>query len=392
MAMLARSLAVYQPEGVSVNMNKALRFVVSFLVVAFAVHGLSSCTVTQGAITLGAIFPLTGEAGQYGQDAKAGIDLALEERDATKPAKSVKVIYEDDQANPTTSISAFRKLVTVDRVKAVLGPLTSSSALALAPIAQQEKVVLLSPSASAAALTKPDDFFFRNELSDAKGAAIQAEQAFNKLKYKKIAILYINNDYGVGVKDGFTQSFKTLGGNVLVTESFEANAQDFRTQLTKIRQVSPEALFLVAQKETVLILRQMKELAVKTQILSTPLFEDPAILEKAKGEAEGAIYAYYGEYNAQSSNEKTRNFVNAFKKKHGKEPSYYSALAYDAASIMIAAIEKNSSSSQAIANSLISTRNFPGITGNTSFNSDGDVTKPILLKKVDNGKFKFFQL
>lgn len=370
-------------------MSKIFKFITFVLATALAIYSFSACTVTSSDIKIGAIFPLTGEAGQYGQDAKAGIDLALEERNASKPTKVIKILFEDDQANPTNSISAFRKLITSDKVKAVLGPLTSSSALALAPVAQKEKVVLLSPSASAAALTKPDDYFFRNELSDAKGAAIQAEQTYNKLKFKKVSILYINNDYGVGVKDGFIKSFKALGGNISIVESFETNAQDFRTQLTKIRQVAPDALFLVAQKETVLILRQMKELQVKSQILSTPLFEDPTILEKAKREAEGAIYVYYGDFNPQSSKNSTKNFISSFKKKYSKEPSYYSALAYDAANIMFSAIDKDGSNSEVISTNLLKTQDFPGITGNTSFDTNGDVVKPILLKKVKNGKFDF---
>jgi branched-chain amino acid transport system substrate-binding protein len=371
------------------KMSKIFKFIAFVLATALAIYSFSACTVTSSDIKIGAILPLTGEAAQYGQDAKAGIDLALEERDATKPAKAIKILIEDDQANPTNSITAYRKLVTSDKVKAILGPLTSSSALALVPVAEKEKVVLLSPSASAAALTKPDDYFFRNELSDAKGAAIQAEQTYNKLKFKKVSILFINNDYGVGVKDGFTKSFKALGGNILATESFEANAKDFRTQLTKIRQLTPDALFLVAQKETVLILRQMKELKVKTQILSTPLFEDAAILEKAKTEAEGAIYTYYGDFNPQGSKNEIQKFISAFKKKYSKEPSYYSALAYDAANIMFSAIEKDASSSQAIGNALMRTQDFAGVTGRTTFDSNGDVTKPVLLKVVKNGKFTF---
>jgi branched-chain amino acid transport system substrate-binding protein len=369
------------------KMSKILRFVVSIVMVAIAVYTFSACTTAKSEITIGAIFPLTGEAGQYGQDAKAGIDLALEEHNVTKPSEVIKILFEDDQANPTTSISAFRKLVNVDKVKIILGPMSSSSALAVAPIAEQAKVVLLSPSASAAKLTKPNDFFFRNELSDMKGAEIQAEEAFSQLNIKKISILYVNNEYGVGVKDGFSKAFRSVGGNVLMGESFEANSKDFRTQLTKIKQVDSDALFIVAQKETVSILRQMKEMKLKTKILSTPLFEDPTILKQAKTESEGAIYIYYGTFDLKGKNQRSQGFISSFSKKYSREPSYYSALAYDAANIIFSIASKNASDTQAIADEIIKIRNFPGITGDTSFDLNGDVSKPISFKTVKNGAF-----
>ena len=347
------------------------------------------CTKKGKEIKIGSVLPLTGGAGKYGEDAKLGIELALEERNLEGGinGKPIKVIFEDDQTIPQQTVTAFNKLIKVDKVAVVIGAMTSSSALAIAPIAEQLKVVLLSPSASTPNLTNAGDFIFRNELSDAYGGTAQAILTWKQLGIKSTAILYINNDYGIGVKNAFIKTYNELGGQVIGSESFEADAQDFRTQLIRIRQKNPEALFMVAYKESILILRQIKELNLKFKILSTPVFEDQEILEKSGKSAEGVVYVYYGGFDAQSNNEVVSRFVNSFRKKYNRESGYYSALAYDAMNIIIFAIQKSGARSEEIKNALYTIKDFPGVTGITNFDENGDVTKPVILKTVDNGKF-----
>jgi len=340
-------------------------------------------------IKIGAILPLTGKAGKYGEDAKLGIDLALNELHLQNGinGKKINVIYEDNQSSPQQSVSAIRKLISFEKVPAIIGPMTSSATLAVAPIAEQNHMVLLSPAASAPALTEAGDYIFRNELSDAYGGTAQARLTWNKLNIKKVAILYINNDYGLGVKDAFLKTFTNLGCKVVDIESFEPNATDFRTQLTRIKQKSPEAIFIISYKESIPILKQIKEIGIKVQLLSTPVFEDKEVLEKVGKLAEGVIYVYYGGFNPQSSNERVRKFVEAFKKKYGRDPGYYSALAYDAMKILVLAIKNGGYKSEGIKNSLYEIKDFPGITGKATFDVNGDVVKPVILKTVKNGKF-----
>lgn len=363
--------------------------IISILLASLMVFSFGCVKKEEKEIKIGAILPLTGGAGKYGEDAKAGIELAVEQKNAAGfiNNKRIKVIFEDDQSSPQQSVASFKKLVEVDKVPIVIGGMTSSAALAVAPIAEQNKVVFLSPSASAPALSKAGDYIFRNELSDAYGGVAQAEMTWDKLKIKKVAILYINNDYGVGVEDAFTQTFKKLGGEVVANESFEADTQDFRSQLTRIKQKAPEAIFILAYKESILILRQIKELGIKTKLLSTPVFEDKEIIEKAGGTAEGVIYVYYGGFNPQSGDNLISKFVDAFRKKYNRDPGYYSALAYDAMNLVILAIEKVGTKSEDIKNFMYQIKDFPGITGKTTFDANGDVTKPVILKTVKNGQF-----
>ena len=374
-------------------MRKLIGILVVVALVATAV-GFSGCAKKAEEIKIGAILPLTGGAGKYGEDAKLGIDLAVDEINVQGRinGKKVKVIYEDNQSNPQQSVAAIRKLITVDKVPAIIGPMTSSAALAVAPIAEQSRVVLFSPAASAPAISKAGDYIFRNELSDAYGGVAQAGLTWIKLKIKGVAILHINNDYGVGVRDAFSKIFTNIGGQIVDIQSFEPDATDFRTQLTRIRQKSPESIFIISYKESIPILRQIKELGIKAQLLSTPVFEDKEVLEKAGDAAEGVIYVYYGGFDPQSRDELTRNFVESFKRKYNREPGYYSALAYDAMKILALAIEKGGYKSEGIKKSLYDIKDFSGITGETAFDANGDVTKPAILKIVRKGKFERYEV
>ena len=207
------------------------------------------------------------------------------------------------------------------------------------------------------------------------------------MQIKNNAILYINNDYGVGVKDAFLNTFTKLGGKVSGTESFEPDIQDFRTQLIRVNKKLPEAIFVIAYKETIPILRQIKELGIKARILSTPVFEDREVIEKAGKTAEGVIYNYYGGFNPQSEDEHIKKFLEKFREKFKREPGYYSALAYDATNLVLLAIENGGYKSDGIKTALYQIKDYPGVTGKTTFDSNGDVNKPVFLKTVKNGQF-----
>jgi len=373
-------------------MKKLIIVLVIILLGILAIYIATHKGKQAGEIRIGAILPLTGGAGKYGEDAKLAIDLAVEEQNAKGGVlgKKIKVLYEDDQSIPQQSVSAFRKVVSQYHVPVIIGGMTSSSALAIAPLAEKYRVVLLSPSASTPALTEAGDYVFRNEVSDAYGASEEARLIWQYFKFKRIAIIYINNDYGLGVKDAFSKTYSSLGGQVVDVETFEADAQDFRTQLSRIKQAAPDAIFVVAYKEVIPILRQIKELGLTAKILSTPVFEDADVLAKLKDVAEGVIYAFYGSFNPKSERSNIKKFVDAFSKKYHRSPGYYSALAYDAANIVFLAIQKGGYNSEGIKEALYRIKNFPGVTGETSFDSNGDVVKPVILKEVKNGKFVEF--
>lgn len=350
-----------------------------------------SCKKEPEEIKIGSVLPLTGDAAKYGASAKKAIDLAVQEINLAGGIKGSKiiVIYEDDQASPDKGVSAFQKLITVDKVPVVIGAMPSSVTLAMAPIAEKNKVVLFSPASSNPKVTEAGDYIFRNDVSDVFEGVKMAEEVWERLGLKKVAVLYINNDYGAGIKDVFIRRFEELGGKIVDVETFEQGATDFRTQLTKIKQSNPEASYIVGYKEQIQILKQYKELAIKAQILATIMLEDPEIIQKVGDAAEGAIYTYRA-YDPQSGQKEVTEFVENFKTKYGIEPDNWAAQCYDALKIVVLAIKRGGYTSEGIKNSLYRIRDFPGVSGLTTFDENGDVIKPIILKTVKDGKFVIF--
>jgi len=343
-------------------------------------------------IKIGAILPLTGDAAKWGQASKNAIDLAVEgiNKSGGISGRKVAVLFEDDRGGVTDATNAMTKLVKVDKVPLVLGTLFSSATLAIAPIANENKVVLLSPASSAPKITQAGDFIFRNCASDVYEGGIMAGFVHDTLKYRKVGVAYINNDYGLGLKTEFETAFKAKGGEIVASEAFDQGATDFRSLLLKIKAAAPDAIYLPGYPpEMGRLLRQAKELGINKQFLSVVIFEDPRVLELAGGAAEGVIYSCQI-FDPTSGEANVRKFVTAYKTKYGSDPDIYAGLSYDAMNIAALAIKNGGTTGGGIRDALYKIRDFPGVTGVTTFDQNGDVTKPIGLKMVRNGKFEWY--
>lgn len=343
-------------------------------------------------IRIGIIAPLSGGSAKYGEDIKRGYDLAVQELNANGGVRGrkIRLFYEDSEGKPEKAVAAVQKLIQKDKVIAILGALWSSPTLAVAPIAEKNKVVLLSSGSSSPRITNAGDYIFRNEISDAYGAE-ETAKLFFKTGFRKIAIFYINNDFGVGFRDITQRVYKKLGGAVTTTETFEQDEKDFRTQLLKIRESNPNAILIVSYKEAILILKQMKELGIKKQVLSTALFEDPEIIEKVGDLAEGVLYTYYGTFDPESESARIGEFIKKFREKYGVEPEYYAPIGYDAVKILALAMNQGGFKSEQIKNALYQIKDFPGLSGTTSFDKNGDVMKPVILKTVKDSSFQIYR-
>jgi len=370
-----------------------LQFRVRFAFVALMVSLVlvSGCGHKQSArhvVTIGAILPLTGEAAKYGTSSKNGIDLAVSEINKAGGVHSNKlvVIYEDDQATPAKGVSAFQKLATVDKVPAIIGAMASSVTLAVAPIANKEKVVLLSPMSSNPKITESGDYVFRNCVSDLLEGSDMAKCAFQRLKLRRVAILYINNDYGVGLRDVFRKTYTEQGGQVVAAEGFAQGATDFRSQLSKIRATSPDAVYLVGYNEMIQVFKQARQLGMHAQFLSTIMLNDPDLVKKTEGASEGAILTAWA-YDPQSKDKAMRGFVEAYKNRYGTEPDVFAAQAYDATKLIAKAMNDSGVGPDNIMKSLYSIKSYPGASGTTTFDRNGDVVKPLRFLQVSNGAF-----
>jgi len=343
-------------------------------------------------IKIGAILTLSGDAAPYGQSARNAIELGIKEinnSDLLKGRK-ISVIYEDDQLDPKTGVNAFMKLTEVDKVQVVIGPLTSSVALSIAPVANEKRIVILSPSASSPNLTDAGDYIFRNVASDEFETKVMADYAFDTLKLKKIGIIYVNNDFGEGYKTFFTKFFTAKGGDVPVSEAYEQGTSDFRSQLIKIKSDLVDAIYVIGYKEMGKILRQAKEIGIKTIFLSYSAIEDPDIIKQAGNAAEGLIYTRQS-FDPDDPENVVSKFSSSYRQTYNIDPDAYAALSYDSIMILAKAIAEGGFNSEGIKIALYEIKNFPGVTGRTTFDQNGDVTKSISIKMIKDGKFYYIE-
>lgn len=355
-----------------------------FLVIVF----MSGC-VEEREVKIGVITPLTGSAAKYGSRAKWGIDLAEKHiKSSSDASPKIKLIYEDSKTDPKEAVNALQKLIIVDKVGVVIGAVTSSEFLAMTPIAEKNHVVLLTPSASSPKITEAGDYIFRNTYSDFYEGKKMADYIFNETQHRNVAVLYINNDYGVGLRDAFKQEFEKLGGKVVLENTYDSDEKDFRIHLAKLKRVNAQVLYLVGYAEMGYILKQAKELKILLPTFSCIMFEDANIIKIARNTTDGVIYAYPA-YFPESEENIVRKFVNDYKEEYGEEPNIYAATSYDALKILYLAMKKGDVTSEKIKTALYSIRSYPAVTGETSFDVNGDCVKSIGIKKVENGLFKW---
>jgi branched-chain amino acid transport system substrate-binding protein len=376
-----------------INMKNNIRL--TALLISITIIGLSliiGCKQKPNEILIGAIMPITGDAAVYGKNCKQGIELAVEEINSKGGVKGVplKIIFEDDLLQPKAAVGAFEKLVSIDKVLAVLGPLASSCAMATAPLANQKKIVSFSPGASTPKLTDAGPYVFRDWQSDALEAVIMAEHAISQ-GWNKLAIFYVNNDFGVSLKDYFIKKIEAVGGKILITETFEQGATDFKTQLSKIKESLPGAIYLLSYpQQTPIIINQIKALKIHAQLLGVAAMEDPSLLKIAGKNAEGLQYTVAVPLSDDESVRK--NFLNNYEKKFGEKPGLISDNGYDAVYILSKAIEQSKElTGESIQNSLSQIKEWRGASGLMKFDQNGDVIKPIGIKIVSNGEFVWLQ-
>lgn len=365
-------------------MKRLIKVILLILPILFAT------TLYAQDLKIGAILPLSGDAASWGEAGKEGIDIAIDEVNGKGGinGKKVAVMYEDSQAQPEKGVSAMLKLATIDNVPAVIGDIVSATTLAAAPIAEKNNVVLLSPTASAPKITEAGKYIFRIWPSDlAEGTAI-AEFAANTLRVKRIAILYIQNDYGIGLQQVFEKRFKELGGKTLLSVAYKQDETDFRPHLTKIKAQKPEAIYLVSYyKDAALILKQAKQLKINAKFLGTTAIEEPKLFEIAGDAAEGVIYPISSGYDPDSKETAVSKFIEDFKKKYNKDPGFVQAQTYDAAKLVTTAMQKGGLTGPAIQKYLETLKGYNGVTGVITFDKNGDVVKPTKIKTIKDGKF-----
>jgi len=340
-------------------------------------------------VHVGAILPLTGDAAAYGTSMRRGMELALTEVNPQRP-HPLGLLFEDSQADPKLAVSAYRKLKDRHGVMLILGPFTSGETLAVAPQAERDRVVVISTGASSPAVSEAGDFIFRIVSSDLYDADVVARFLRDRLKARRIAVVYINNAYGAGVYAAFEKRLLQLEGEVILSEGYSETEGDFRTIATKVVSAAPDAVFLVGHQEMGRFLRQAQEVGMRADIMSTGLFEDPTILETAGRAAEGVYYSY-PTFDLSGDDPVLRRFAQSFEERFDSSPDNIAALGYDAVKIADRVTAVRPVSSNDIKTTLYKIDQFHGATGIMRFDERGDVVKTFGVKRVQDGKFHWIE-
>ncbi len=343
-------------------------------------------------VVIGEVGSLTGSDASFGTSTHEGILLAVKQINAAGgiKGKTVRVVVLDDQGKPEEAATAITKLITQDKVAAVLGEVASTRSLAMAPIAQRHGVPLISPSSTNPEVTKKGDYIFRVCFIDPFQGEVMARFAYNTLKLKRIAILKdVKNDYSIGLSQYFTQVFKQLGGEIVAESSYSATDVDFKSQLTSIKTKNPEALFIPGYyTEVGLIARQARELGLNAALLGGDGWDSDKLQEIGGASLNGSYFSNH--YSPDDKSPAVQAFLSEFKKVYGRVPDGMAASGFDAAWILFKAMERAPSLSGAdIRNALAATQQFDGATGLINLDSERNAVKSAVIIEIKNGKFVY---
>lgn len=343
---------------------------------------------TTGDIVVGFYGSLTGESASFGNSAKEGAELAIEELNAAGGllgGRKLKLIVEDDQSKADEASSAVTKLISQDKVIAVLGEVASSRSLAAAPVCQKFKVPMITPASTNDKVTQAGDFIFRTCYTDSQQGRVLAEFAFNELKAKRVAIMKDpSQDYSVGLSTAVEENTKKLGGEVIPPVSYSGKDPDFRAILTQLRDAKPDVIFATGYyQEAAIIVRQARELGLTIPILGG----DGWVGDSLQDGREALNNCFISNHFATDDPDPTlqavgKTFVAAYKAKFTKEPDSIAALSYDSVKVLADSITRAGSTDGQKLRDAIAGCKLQGITGNLAMNADRNVDKPTVIQEV----------
>jgi branched-chain amino acid transport system substrate-binding protein len=351
--------------------------------------GTRSNPVQGETIKIGVYGDLTGQTASFGQSTKNGIELAIEEINAAGGigGKKLEAIFEDDQGRPEQAKTVASKLINQDRVQALIGEATSSNSLAAAPVAQEARIPMISHASTNQQVTEVGDYIFRVCFIDSFQGAVMAKFAANTLKAKTAAVIGdVNSTYSKGLTDVFEQEFTKLGGKIVTKQSYTQADPDFKGQLTTIRALNPDVIYIPGYYGQVgIIARQARELGMTMPLLGGDGWDSPEIW-KLGGEALKNTFIS-NHYTSDNPAPEVQNFVRTFKAKYGSEPDSMAVLAYDAAKILADAIKRaGGTDGEKLRDTIANTRDYPGVTGKITINEKRDAVKLAVVLELDPAK------
>ena len=355
-----------------------------------------SAAPTSDTIVIGHVGSLTGNEATFGQSTENAINLAVEEQNAKNGIKGKKIAFKsyDDQGKPEEAAVAATRLVTQDKVLVYLGEVASSRSIAMAPIADSNKIPMISNASTNPKVTKDGDktrpYVFRVCFIDPFQGTVMAKFAAENKKFKKVAILRdVGNDYSVGLANFFTETFKKLGGEIVDDVSYKAGDQDFKAQLTKLKGKNADALYVPGYyTDVALLARQARELGIKLPLMGGDGWDSPKLFEIAKGALDGSYFSNH--YSPEDASPVVQEFIGKYKAKYNAVPDALAVLGYDAAKVAFDAIDRAKElTGPAVRDAIEQTKGFKGVSGNITLDADHNATKSAVVIGIEKNAQKY---
>ncbi len=357
------------------------------------------CKSSSNEAVVGAYLSLSGPDSTFGTDTRDGVDLALDEVNATGgvKGKKVKVLYEDDKSTTQEATNKVQQLIDRDNALAILGEVASSRSMAGGLVCNKKHVPMVSPSSTAAEVTRDPktgilkEYVFRVCFTDDQQGDVAARFVHDTLKKNSVALFYVAQDtYSSGLANTFKASFEKLGGKIVIDKGYQKGETNFTTYLQEIKGKSPDIIFTpVYYNDMVLIARQAKATNLPgSMFVGGDGWDSSDLIEGAGDLLEGAYFTNHYAPDVPWPN--SQKFVASFKAKYHRDPSSLSAQGYDAASLLFDAMGRATElSPEAIKVALAATANFSGATGSLTIDKNHNANKPIVVVQVKNKKFAY---
>ena len=345
-------------------------------------------------VKIGVNMELSGAVATYGQSTVDGIELAIDEVNAAGgiDGKQVELVKYDNKSDAAEATTLATKLMTEDDVACVLGPATSGAFKAEIPVANDNKVPVISGSATADDVTVDasgvKEYAFRICFNDSYQGTAMANFAYKNLKVKKVVIILDNaSDYSKGLAKSFKDTFTEVGGTVAAEEAFVAGETDFNAVITKIKDKDFDAIFIPGYyQEAGLIIKQARAQGIDVPIMGADGFDSPTLVELSGAAAANDIY-FSNHYSSLDEESVVVDFIKAFKEKHEKDPDAFNALGYDLAKFACDGIGRaGGEGGEALKDALAGTEEFKGVTGTFSVDENHNPVKAVVVIEMQEGK------
>jgi branched-chain amino acid transport system substrate-binding protein len=347
------------------------------------------------AIKIGEYASLTGKEATFGQSAHKGIVMAFEEINSAGGVldRKLELVSEDNQTKPGESGTVAKKLISRDKVIALLGEVSSGRSLEVAPLAQNAHIPMIAPAATNPAVTEKGDYIFRVCFIDPFQGTVMAKFAANDLKVKKVAIISsVSNAYSVGLAKFFRETFVSGGGAIAVEQKYSEGDKDFRAQLTAVKAANVQGVFVPGYyTESALIVRQARELGITIPFFGGDGWVSDQLLQIGGNSLNGCYYSTH--FSPEDNAPTAQTFVKKFKARWSDEtPDAFAALGYDSAYVLADALKRaGTTDGPKLRDALAATKNFSGATGITTIDKDRNATKAATIIAIRGGKLEFYK-